>query len=146
MLSVLVAELELDGALEPAAAPLLGAVLELLAGADVEPLALVELDGALFSVVVDDELELEGAGVLGFTVTDPLALVEPPAAGALLSVEDDAAELELGAGVAGVVEEDEVAPELGVVRETARSPSLSQPRSPAPSARDTATAKVESLM
>jgi hypothetical protein len=52
-------------------------------------------------------------------------------------------------GALGVVvepaEEDE--PDGGVVRETARSPSLSQPVSnPAPSARDTATAKVESLI
>lgn len=52
-------------------------------------------------------------------------------------------------GVLGVVEPaPDVGPDGGVVRETARSPSgLSQPASnPAPSARDTATAKVESLI
>jgi hypothetical protein len=144
VLSVLDAELELDGALDPAAAPLLGVLLLSL----VLPLAAPEA-GALFSVVVDEELELDGAGVLGLTVTDPLALVEPPAAGALLSVEDDELELD-GAGVLGVVElvepDEDVAPEPGVVRVTARSPSLSQPSNPTPSARDTATAKVESLM
>jgi hypothetical protein len=47
----------------------------------------------------------------------------------------------------GVAVEPEDAPDGGVVRETARSPSLSQPVSnPAPSAKDTATAKVESLI
>jgi hypothetical protein len=54
-------------------------------------------------------------------------------------------------GVLGVVvepAEEDAEPDGGVVRETARSPaSLSQPVSnPAPSARETATAKVESLM
>jgi len=42
---------------------------------------------------------------------------------------------------------DDEEPAGGVVRETVRSPSLSHPVSnPAPSARDTATARVESFM
>jgi hypothetical protein len=52
-------------------------------------------------------------------------------------------------GELGVVEpaEEDDEPAGGVVLETARSASLSQPVSnPAPSARDTATARVESLM
>ena len=109
----------------------------------------------------------EAGGVLA----DPLALDEPPDAGALgvapeaeleelaspgfaspgfLDMSTDAEpEVELEPeGVLGVVEPaDEDAPELGVVLETARSPSLSQPVSnPALSARDTATARAESLI
>jgi hypothetical protein len=89
-----------------------------------------------------------------------LELVEPPAAWSFFSGEPGAVLTEPEAepeavpdgavdGLLGVVvepaEEDE--PDGGVVRETARSPSLSQPvSSPAPSARETATAKVESLI
>ena len=111
------------GALDPLAAPLLGAALPLV---DPDPLALVEPEaGALLSVEDEEELEL---GELGVTVAEPDA--EPDGA--------------LG-GVLELVEPED-APEPGV-RVTARSPSLSQPASnPAPSARDTATAKVESLI
>jgi hypothetical protein len=76
----------------------------------------------------------------------------PPAAGALGAalgaVLDEELEEPDGA-VDGVVEpaEDEEALPGAVVRDTVLSPSLSQPvSSPAPSARDTATARVESLM
>jgi hypothetical protein len=129
-----------EGALEPLAAPELGAVL-------VDPLAALEL-----------------GELLGAVLADPLALVEPPDAESFLVASEDADELDEDGGVPGVTvaepeaepegalgvvepaEEDEE-PDGGVVRETARSPSLSQPVSnPAPSARDTATAKVESLM
>jgi hypothetical protein len=102
---------------------------------------------------------LEGAGAPDPAAALPplgelveLELVEPPAAwsffsgepGAVLTEPDGAVD-----GLLGVVvepaEEDE--PDGGVVFETARSPSLSQPvSSPAPSAKDTATAKVESLI
>jgi hypothetical protein len=107
---------------------------------------------------------------LGCWVELALELVEPPAAdwsffsavGAAL--EDALEELdwsffwmstdrepEAAPGALGVVvepAEEDAEPEGGVVRDTARSPaSLSQPVSnPAPSARETATAKVESLM
>ena len=115
-----------DGALEPAAAPPLELVeppaalsLSLSASALAEELAL--LDGALLP-----------EGALGAVLTEPEA--EP----------EGAVDGELGV-VVEPAEEDE--PDGGVVRETARSPSLSQPVSnPAPSARDTATAKVESLI
>jgi hypothetical protein len=102
--------------------------------------ALVEPPAACFSLslsAVAEELALlEGAplgGVLGAVLTEPEA--EP----------DGAVDGELG--VVEPAEEDEE-PDGGVVFETARSPaSLSQPVSnPAPSARDTAIAKVESLM
>jgi hypothetical protein len=120
------------GVLEPLAALELGA---LLLGAVVlaEPLALVEPpDAESFFVASADEEELEDAGgALGFTFTDAEPEVEP-------------------AGADGVVvepaEEDEE-PAGGVVLVMVRSPSLSQPvRIPAPSARDTATAKVVSLI
>jgi hypothetical protein len=103
-------------------------------------------------------------------LAEPLALVEPPEAedeGALgaapdaeleeevesffvvSTLADPDTELELEGGVDGVVEpaDDEDDDAGGVVLETARSPSLSQPVSiPAPSARETATAKAESLI
>ena len=125
--------LVLPGALEPAAAPPLGA---LLVEPLVDPLALVEPPAASFfslsaSAVAEELALLDGAldGALGAVLTEPEA--EPEGA--------------LGVVVEPAEEEDE--PAGGVVRETARSPSLSQPVSnPAPSARDTATAKVESLI
>jgi hypothetical protein len=127
VLSVLLDELELDGALEPLAAPLLGVVEALPLGAVVlplvEPLVAPPAAGALLSVE-DDELELDGE--LGVTVAEPDA-------------EPDGALGEL------VEPDEEDAPEPGV-RVTVRSPSLSQPSKPAPSARDTATASVESLI
>ena len=123
-----------------------------------EPLAaLPPAAGAL-----DDELD-ESAGLLASIDTEPEVELEPDGAGVVEPdaeelelaggvagvVEPDAEELELAGGVAGVVEpvaEDEALPGA-VVRDTVRSPSLSQPVSnPAPSARDTATARVESLI
>jgi hypothetical protein len=121
---------------------------EPLAGGVLEPLAELLLEG--------DELEL------GVLLVEPLALVEPPAAESFLVASDDEDELEddgeLGVdappetepdaepeGELGLVVEpaDEDAPEPGVVLDAARSPSVrSQPVSkPAPSARETATAK-----
>lgn len=109
----------------------------------VEPLALVEPPDALsfFSVSVVAELEAELEGELGWLLgvdAEPETAPEAEPEGAV-EVEPDGALLEPA---------DEVAPEPGVVREAARSPaSLSQPVSnPAPSARETATAKVESLI
>lgn len=99
----------------------------------------------------------DGEDGLGELLIEPLAL-EPPAAESFFvsSLDEEALEDEDGVlGVVGLPDmEPEVEPaaepegELGVVRETARSPaSLSQPViSPAPSARETATAKVESLI
>jgi hypothetical protein len=87
------------------------------------------------SAAEEDELDEDGelGGVLALPDVEPE--VEPEA-------EPD--------GELGVVVEplDDDAPEPGVVLETARSPSvLSQPVSkPAPSARETATAKAESLI
>ena len=97
---------------------------------------------------------------------DELELLEPPDAGALGVAADDElellsllfmstvaepeVELEPDGAVAGVeVEpaEDEDEPAGGVVFEMLRSPSRSQPVSkPALSARDTAAARIESLM
>jgi hypothetical protein len=84
------------------------------------------------------------------------AALEPPAADCSFFCTSVDAEPDAGPdgavalpdGVVGVVVPEDAEPDGGVVRETARSPaSLSQPVSnPAPSARDTATAKVESLM
>ena len=110
------------GVLEPLAALLLGAVL-------VEP-----PDAESFFVASADEDELdEDGGVAGAVFTDAEPDTELPPEGAL--------------GVVEPAVEDDEAPEPGVVRETARSPSLSQPVStPAPSASDTATAKVVSLI
>ena len=116
------AELELDGALlEPPDAESF-----FVASADEEALE----DGELGVVVPDAELEeLESFFDMS---TDAEPEAEP--------------EGELGVVVVEPAEEDDE-PAGGVVRETVRSPSLSQPVSnPAPSARDTATARVESLM
>jgi hypothetical protein len=97
----------------------------------IEPLALVELEppeAESFFVASADEEELDEDGVLGVVPTD----AEP--------------EVELD-GELGVVEPADEELEPGLL-ETARSPScLSQPVSiPAPSARETATAKAESLI
>ena len=116
------AELELDGALlEPPDAESF-----FVASADEEALE----DGELGVVVPDAELEeLESFFDMS---TDAEPEAEP--------------EGELGVVVVEPAEEDDE-PAGGVVRETVRSPSRSQPVSnPAPSARDTATARVESLM
>lgn len=100
---------------------MLGELLELL--------ELVPPEAESFFVASADEEELDEDGVLGVVPTD----AEP--------------EVELD-GELGVVEPADEELELGVVLETARSPSfLSQPVSiPAPSARETATAKAESLI
>ena len=108
----------------------------------------------------------EGEDELGEELIEPDALVEPPDAESFF-VESDEEALEDDDGALGVLALPDVEPdaepegELGVVLEpadedvepgavlleTARSPSLSQPvRSPAPSARETATAIVESLI
>lgn len=127
-------ELELDdGALlAPLPALPLG-VLEL--GALLAPLVLEPPEAESFFVAsaAEDELDEDGElGVLALPDMEPEPDAEPE-------------------GELGVVELeplDDDAPEPGVVRETARSPSvLSQPASiPAPSARETATAKAESLI
>ena len=149
---LLEAELELDGAVDPLAAAPDGDV-------DSEPLALLEPPdaGALFDVSVEEDAELEAAGSLGVVLVEAEELsrfdastlmdVEPEGAGV---VEPDADEDELagalGAGVVLPAVDDEEEPAGGVVRVTVRSVSLSQPASPAPSARETATARIESLM
>jgi hypothetical protein len=109
-------ELELD---EPPAAESFFCV-----SLDIEPDTAAEpLDGAAGAAV--EELEELESFLLMSTLAEPE--VEP--AGAVVEPADD--------------EEDAG----GVVRETVRSPSRSQPVSnPAPSARETATAKVESLI
>lgn len=131
-------ELELDGALEPLAAPLLGAELGALElGALLELLLAPPEAESFFVGSAADEEELDEDGELGGVLALPE--VEPEA--------EPEAEPD---GALGVVVEplDDVAPEPGVVFETARSPSvLSQPVSnPAPSAKETATAKAESLI
>jgi hypothetical protein len=124
---VLDAELELDGAL-------------------LEPLALEPPDAESFFVASADEEALED-GELGVVVPD----AELEELESFFDMSTDAEpeaepEGELGVVVVEPAEEDDE-PAGGVVRETVRSPSLSQPVSnPAPSARDTATARVESLM
>jgi hypothetical protein len=129
-----------DGVLlEPLAALPLGCSVELeLEDAPPDAGALVE------GAALDDELEEPDGCLLASIVSEFEVELDGGVAGV---VEPDAEELELG-GVAGVVEPDEEEEALpgGVVRDTV-SPSLSQPVSnPAPSARDTATARVESLM
>jgi hypothetical protein len=118
-----------------------------LDGAVVEPLALEPPDAESFFVASADEEELED-GELGVVVPDA-ELDELESLESFFDMSTDAEPEAEPEGAAGVVvepaEEDEDAG--GVVRETVRSPSLSQPVSnPAPSARDTATARVESLM
>jgi len=149
---------------------------------EVEPLAAVE-PLSCFAGSDEDALdEDDGALVepleLGEVLSEPLALLEPPAALSFFSVEEAALDEEDGgvaveldvelsfffdasieteldvepaAGDDGVVvpavEEDAEPDGVVVVLETARSPSRSQPVSmPAPSARETATAKVVSFM
>jgi hypothetical protein len=133
----LLEELELDGALEPLAAPLLG-VLELELGVlDLDELLLAPPEAESFFAGSDEDEEADDDGELGGV--DALPDVEPDA--------EPEAEPD---GELGVVVEplDELAPEPGLVFVAARSPSvLSQPVSnPAPSARETATAKAESLI
>jgi hypothetical protein len=124
---VLDAELELDGVL-------------------LEPLALEPPDAESFFVASADEEALED-GELGVVVPDA-ELEELESFFDMSTDAEPEAEPEgaLGVVVVEPAEEDDE-PAGGVVRETVRSPSLSQPVSnPAPSARDTATARVESLM
>ena len=141
------------------------------AGVLLEPLAALP---PLLPLGVEDEPDAEGVllepdaeGVLVELLDELLAgaLDEPPDAESFFVASDEA--LEDDDGVLGVLALPDTEPdaepdgELGVVvepddeevepgvldLETARSPSLSQPvRSPAPSARETATAKVVSLM
>jgi hypothetical protein len=127
----------LAGALEPAAA------LPLLLGALVVPPAAE----SFFSASADaEELEEVDGGVLGVALE--AALEELWSFFDMSTEAEPEVELEGALGVVVEPAEEEAEPDGGVVRETARSPaSLSQPVSnPAPSARDTATAKVESLM
>ena len=118
----------------------------MLDGAVVEPLALEPPDAESFFVASADEEALE-EGELGVVVPD----AELEELESFFDMSTDAEpeaepEGELGVVVVEPAEEDDE-PAGGVVRETVRSPSLSQPVSnPAPSARDTATARVESLM
>jgi hypothetical protein len=141
-----------------------GVLLELLdaAGALLEP-----LDGVLADPL-DDGALLEPLAALPLDaggVPEALELDDPPEAGALGDAELDDEELlslsllmsteaepeaEPEGAVAGEVVEpadDDEAPEGGVVLETVASPSRSHPASnPAPSARDTATARFVSFM
>jgi hypothetical protein len=137
--------LEVDGVLlEPLAAPLLGLALDWSLELELE----LEPPAGALGDALDDELEEPDGCLLMSTFAEPEVELEPD--GAVDGVvEPDAELLELAGGVAGVVEPVEEDEELpgAVVRDTVRSPSLSQPVSnPAPSARDTATARVESLM
>ena len=101
-----------------------------------------------FFVASADEEELEDDGVLG--VAPEAALEELESFLVVSTLAEPEVELEPEGAVDGVLVEpadDEDVEPGAVVREAARSPSLSQPVSnPAPSARETATAKVESLM
>jgi hypothetical protein len=116
-----------------------------LDGAVVLPLALEPPDAESFFVASADEEALED-GELGVVVPE----AELDELESFFDMSTDAEpeaepEGELGVVLEPAEEDDE--PAGGVVRETVRSPSLSQPVSnPAPSARDTATARVESLM
>lgn len=120
-------ELLLDGALDPLAALPLGAEL-----GDEPP------EAESFFVASADEEALED-GLLGVAVEESFFDMSTDA--------EPEVELE-PAGELGVVEPADEDDEPGVVvRETALSPSLSQPVSiPAPSARDTATAKAENFI
>lgn len=199
---MLPAALEAEPPFEPLVEPLAEAS---FFSVSVEEAALELDDGALsFFAGSDEEAALEldaGALELGEVLSEPLALVEPPAALSFFSVEEaaldeeaggvalpdmeldeelslffdastlidvepepepegagaaelDEAEPEGAAGVVAELDEEEPAPDGaldGVVvlelLEAARSPGLSQPvRIPAPSARETATAKVVSLI
>ena len=119
----------------------------LLDGALLEPLAALPLGwlGVVLELELDAPPEAELGGVAGVALEE---LEELSRFDASTETEPDG---ELG--VAGVVVEpaDEDEPgveEPGVVRDTARSPaSRSQPAiRPAPSARETATARVDSFM
>ncbi|HEX6154595.1 MAG TPA: hypothetical protein VFZ54_01130 [Burkholderiales bacterium] len=129
-----------DGALLDPDGALLDPLAALPLGCDGAALEL-ELDeppeaGALGGVAADDELELLSLSLLLMsTDAEPEVELEPDGAVAV----PDGVEVEPA--------EDEDEPAGGVVRETVRSPSRSQPVSkPAPSARDTATARVESFI
>lgn len=117
-----------------------------LDGAVVEPLALEPPDAESFFVASADEEALED-GVLGVVVPDA-ELDEELESFFDMSIDaEPEAEPEGALGVVVEPAEEDEEPAGGVVRETVRSPSRSQPVSnPAPSARDTATARVESLM
>lgn len=116
--------LELLAALEPPDA-------ESCFGASADEDELADDDGGVAGVVLDELADDEG-GVAGAVFTDAEPETELPEEGEL--------------GVVEPADEDDEEPGV-VVRETARSPSLSQPvRIPAPSARETATAKVVSLI
>lgn len=129
----------------------LGAVGEVVddedeAGALLEPLAALPLGWA--GALEDELLEPPDAGALGVALEDELELLLSLS---LLLMSTDAepeVELEPDGAVAGVeVEPADDEDEGGVVRETLRSPSRSQPVSKlAPSARDTATARLESFI
>jgi hypothetical protein len=112
----------------------------------VEPLELDAPPAAeSFFVASADEEALED-GELGVVVPDAELDEELESFFDMSTDAEPEAEPEGELGVVVEPEEDEE-PAGGVVRETVRSPSLSQPVSnPAPSARDTATARVESLM
>jgi len=123
-----------DGALED------GALEE---GALLEPLAALPVDGEDGAAEELELLEPPEAGALGVAL-DELELLS------LLfmsTVAEPEVELEPDGVLGVVVEPAEDEDEGGVVLETVRSPSRSQPVSkPAPSARDTAVARIESLM
>jgi hypothetical protein len=130
----------------------------LLAGALLEPLAALLLSFGWSALVL--ELELDAPpdavdGVLGGALEELVELsfffdasidTEPEVEPGVVEPDDEElAEPEGAAGV--VVPDDEEVDEPGAVRVTVRSPSLSQPvNSPAPSARETAIARVESFM
>jgi hypothetical protein len=113
-----------DGVLlEPLAALPLGEELgELL----IEPLALLEPPAAESFLVASDEDELELDGDAGVEI-EPDAELEPDG--------------ELGAALEPADDE-----EPGAVREAARSPGALSPQAVRPSAREIATARVESLI
>lgn len=119
---------------------------EELDGAVVEPLALEPPDAESFFVASAGEEALED-GELGVVVPDAELVEELESFFDMSTDAEPEAEPEGALGVVVEPAEEDEEPAGGVVLETARSPSLSQPVSnPAPSARDTATAKVESLM
>jgi hypothetical protein len=117
-------------------------------GALLDPFELDEPPAALsfFSVsVADEELEVELSFFFDASIDTELE-VEPAPEGAG-AAELDEAEPEGDAGVVVELDEEEPADPDGVVTARLRSPSLSQPVSmPAPSARETATAKVVSFI